>query len=219
MKNKITGVLAPKGSGKTHEVGNYIDYLWQCGRSSVVFDLVHEHGYIRDNSQVVTGNLYQFGQWLLQPQINLVYRPTLYKIDGDLIECPAFHEVVRLCFIRGNLTLIIDEAHLLCNSRSCPPMLTISNLIGRHRELSIMYVGQSFSAITVPLRRNTDEFWFWRIIEPGDLMGIRERCGEETAQRVASLRKLEQGPPLIVGEIAKWDIWNGLQDGEISQPE
>lgn len=208
MQNKIIGAIAPKGSGKTHAVGQYIDTLSRV----VTFDLVHEAGYVRDDSQIITGNLQHFGSLLLQQEFNLVYRPTKYLIEGDKIICPSFHEVVKLCYIAGDLTLVIDEAHLLCNAHSCPPMLMVSNLIGRHRRLSLLYVGQSFSAITSPLRRNTDEFWFWRIIEPSDLMGIRDRCGIEMAERVANLRKLEQGPPLIAGEQIRWDIWNGIQE-------
>jgi len=206
MKNKIIGAIGPKGSGKTHSVAEYIRTLDRVA----VFDLVHEAGYISDNSEIYQGTLQQFGQSLLRDNFCSIYRPTKYSIEGDLVVCPSFETIVKLCYLRGNMTLVIDEAHLLCTSRSCPPMLTISNLIGRHRQLSLVYVAQSFAAITRPLTRNTDEFWFWRIIEPVDLDGIRDRCGRDTADRVQNLRKLEQGNNgIIPGEMVKWNIWEG----------
>lgn len=216
MQNLIIGAIGPKGSGKTHKVAEYMRTLPRVA----VFDMVHESGYISDNSAIFTGQLQAFGQSLLQDEFCSIYRPTAYNIEGDLIVCPSFETIVKLCYLRGNMTLVIDEAHLLCNSRSCPPMLTISNLIGRHRRLSLCYVAQSFAAVTRPLTRNTDMFWFWRIIEPADLDGIRDRCGNETMERVEQLRKLDQGTnPVTPGEMVQWDIWEGLSNGTSTKTE
>ena len=177
--------------------------------------MVHESGYLSDTAQVYTGMLQAFGQSITAPQFHSVYRPTKFIIENDTIICPSFETIVKLCYLRGNMTLVIDEAHLLCTARSCLGMLMTANLIGRHRRLSLIYVAQSFSAITRPLTRNTDEFWFWRNIEPSDLDGIQERCGKDVRTAVSQLRKLEQPPEgVIPGEVLKWDIWNGVKQNE-----
>jgi hypothetical protein len=210
MQNKITGVIGPKGSGKTHEVAARIEPLPRV----VVFDMVHEAGYLKDKSTVIVGNPHAFGEALRQPEFHIIYRPTIFRIENDKVHCPIFNTIVKLCYIRGNCLLVIEEAHLVCNAVSCPAMLMTANLIGRHRALSLMYISQSFAAVTRPLTRNTDEFLFWRIIEPGDLDGIRDRCGMETMATVKQLRKLEdhrkEGGEIIPGEMVEWNIWNGL---------
>lgn len=208
MKNKIIGVIGPKGSGKTYSVAEYMQQLDRVA----VFDLVHESGYLKDDSITYVGAPQAFGQSLLLDKFCSLYRPIRFNVEGDKIECPFFNTFVKLCYLRGSMTMIIDEAHMLCNAHSCPPMLATANFIGRHRQLSIIYVAQSFSAVTRPLTRNTDEFWFWRIIEPSDLEGIAKRCGNETAQAVTQLQKLEfTDKGIVPGKMLKWDIWNGAQ--------
>lgn len=208
MTNKIIGVIGPKRSGKTHSVTEFI----MTQQRLVAFDVVHESGYLC--CEPFTGTPKALAAAMMQEEFRLVYRPTFYELDDDgvSIKCPVFEPIVTLCYLRGNMTLVIDEAHLLCTRRRCPKALLISNFIGGHRGLNIAYIGQSFAAITIPLTRNTDEFWFWRISEPADLDAIAARCGSETRDRVANLRKLDlrTDGTIIPGEMLKWNVWEGI---------
>ena len=87
--------------------------------------------------------------------------------------------------------LVIDEAHLLTNSRNCPPELVMASLVGGHAGFSMILVAQSFSGIHPLVRQNADELIMWRVIEPRDLEGIRDRCGREVEEQVRNLRAVE----------------------------
>jgi hypothetical protein len=67
----------------------------------------------------------------------------------------------------------------------------LANLIGRHQEFSMILIAQSFTGIHPAIRKNADEFYFYKIIEPSDLNGIEERCGKEVSEQVRNLRALE----------------------------
>jgi hypothetical protein len=110
--------------------------------------------------------------------------------------------------------LVIDEAHLLANGRNCPKMLMVSSLVGRHRQLSMILIAQSFSGIHPAIRRNADEFYFWKIIEPSDLDNIRERCGRDVEKQVSELRATEVDPETETfkraGQMLHWSKFGGV---------
>lgn len=208
MQNTITGVIAPKGSGKTYTVTQMIQGMERVA----VFDMVREFQYLC--CEPVTGKPRQFCEMLRQQQFRIAYRPTVFERDGDEIHCPELEPIVTACYLRGDMTLVIDESHLLLTARRCPTMLLISNWVGRHRRFSLVYVAQTFSTVSVPLRRNTDEFYFWRLIEPSDLNGVRERCGDEVANAVSTLRATEdlrdKGGTITPGQMLHWNKTHGI---------
>jgi hypothetical protein len=119
---------------------------------------------------------------------------------------------------RGDMTMIIDEAHWLCDPFHIPAPLFEALALGRFERLNTIYVTQSWSMVHRLLTRNSHEFFFWRIIEPSDLNGIRERCGADVAERVSSLRRAEdhrpEGGEFIPGEMLHWTVWNGIEEPE-----
>jgi hypothetical protein len=188
MHNKIILVIGPKGSGKSHKVGELLEEYERLA----VFDIVHESIY--DKCTQFQGKPREFAQ-AINPSVEefrVVYRPVLIEVqDNGLVDSPELAPFINLCFKRGNMCMVIDEAHLLCNSRNCPKELMIANLIGRHRKLSMILVAQSFSGIHPAIRKNADEFYFWKIIEPSDLDGIKDRCGSDVRDQVQDLRATE----------------------------
>jgi len=213
MQNKIIIVCGPKDSGKTYRV---TELLAACDRA-VTFDLIHEAAYGGEGCEVVTGNLRALYEAIPRERehFRVTYRPINVDVqDNGLVACPELEPVIKLCFLRGDTTLVIDEAHLVCNSRNCPRMLMVSNLVGRHRELSLVLVCQKLNVIPSAIRENTDEFYFWKIIEPASLDAVEDRCGREVRDQVAALRPIDRdedtGAFRAPGQCLHWTKFKGV---------
>lgn len=208
MHNRIILVVGPKGSGKTHKV---VEVVSTYDRYAT-FDLVHESAYAE--AEVIVGNPRALYECVRKDVFKVTYRPVTHDVQANgLVTTPEFEPFVKLCYLRGDMLMVIDEAHLLCNSRNCPRMLMVSNLIGRHRELSMILVAQSFSGIHPAIRKNADEFYFWKIIEPSDLEGIQHRCGREVMEQVRNLRAIEtdeQDNFKAAGQMLHWTKSKGV---------
>jgi hypothetical protein len=220
MQNKIICVIGPKGSGKTFTVCEGMKHMERV----VVFDMVHEEAYAQvvleehnKNNVIVVGEPKKFAEAISRDKENfkVIYRPVnLEVVKMGLVETNEFGPITKLVFLRGDCWFIVDEAHLLCNSHNCPKELMIANLLGRHRRMSLLLVAQSFTGIHPAIRKNADEFMFWRIIEPSDLDGIRERCGRDVEEQVRNLRPLERNPEteelIRPGQMLRWDKLRGV---------
>jgi len=220
MQNKIICVIGPKGSGKTFTVCEAVNKMERV----VIFDMIHETAYAEvleksdsENNVIITGQPKAFAKAISQDKdrFKVIYRPTnLEVVKMGLVETNEFGPITKLVFLRGDCWYVIDEAHLLCNSHNCPKELMIANLLGRHRRMSIVLVAQSFTGIHPAIRKNTDEFMFWRIIEPSDLEGISKRCGKDVMEQVQSLRPLQRDPKteklIAPGQMLRWDKLNGV---------
>lgn len=226
MQNKIILEIGPKGSGKTYTACEGIKKMERV----VVFDMVSERAYaaaigapeeidpdLPPDNKIIVGRPKELAQAMPQGKehFKIVYRPIEIEIqDNGLVNAPEFGPVTKLCFLRGDLWFVIDEAHLLCNSRNCPKDLMVANLLGRHRRMSMVLVAQSFTGIHPAIRKNADEFMFWRLIEPSDLEAIRQRCGREVEEQVRNLRVLERDPKteklIKPGQMLHWDKLKGV---------
>lgn len=215
MRNRIIGMIAPKGSGKTWKISQMV----RSGEWSkvAIFDMLREPAYLTCCDEVFTGQPKAFAEALKQDNIRIAYRPDVFDMRDGEEYCPEFEEVfLKLTYAKGNMTIVIDEAHNLCSAHSCPPRLINAIRLGRHRQLSIVYITQSWAAVARPLTANTDEFYFYKIIEPRDLQGIRERCGIEIAEQVQSLRRLDYDAngKVVPGEILHWSSFEGVKENE-----
>jgi hypothetical protein len=222
-QNKIICEIGPKGSGKTHDV---CAELGDMDRA-VVFDMVHEEAYelviMDDNavytgdenqsqSMVITGNPKALVSAVRSEKFKVIYRPVDIQIkEHGMVAVPEFGPVVNVCYTRGDMWLVVDEAHILTDSYNCPKELMIANLLGRHRKLSLFFVSQSFTGIHPKIRRNADEFRFWRIIEPSDLEAIRKRCGKDVEEQVTKLRVLKREPSGTVIQTGQMLVWDKLE--------
>jgi hypothetical protein len=189
MHNKIILVIGPKRSGKTRKVSELVQSI-EC---SATFDMMKDDQYI-EGAIVVRGKPAEFARAIARENTSfrVVYQPTIINLqDNALIDSPEFQPILKLCHLRGKMYFIIDEAHLLCNSRNCPAELVMASYVGGHSGFSMILVAQSFSGIHPAVRQNADELYLWRIIEPRDLEGIRERCGKEVEEQVRNLRSVE----------------------------
>ena len=186
------------------------------GQHVAVFDILHESQYLSACNEVVTGQPKRFAELLTGPPIKIAYRPVVFRmVDGEE-NVPEFEPFVKLCYLKGKMTMVVDEAHNLCSPNYMPDAFLDAVRLGRHRELNITYIGQSWAGIARPLTAATDEYYFFKIIEPRDLEGIRQRCGDEVMERVKNLRRLDytkEGIP-IPGEILHWSSYEGVIENE-----
>jgi AAA domain len=200
VQRKIILVIGPSGSGKTATVSKLIDDLDRVA----VFDMVKDDQYFltktgdpRVGVVVVEGVPRQFGREIGlidgdKSHFKVVYHPIKVEtMDNGLADVPEFGPIVRACHERGDMYLVIDEAHMLCNSYNCPPELMKANLIGRHKEFSMILVAQQFNGIHPAIRENADEAYFWKIIRPATLKSIADMCGDDVADQVRDLRAVE----------------------------
>lgn len=212
LSNKIIGVIAPKGSGKTHAV---CEYLRRQNRFAAFVIFRNDVGYLGPADEVIAENPRRLMESMSEENFRIVYHPSPPVVkDGD-IEISFIDKFIDICFKRGNMLMVLDEAHMICTNRTMPPSLMMAMVDGRRRGLDILYVSHRFATVNRMLTTNTDEFWFWKIIEPADLDGIRGRCGVETMERVRALRRLEQiDGRIIPGEMLRWSTYTGLEEGE-----
>ena len=211
MFNKIIIVIGPKRAGKTRKVSE----LTRDIERSVTFDLMRDGQYV-EGSVVVRGRPAEFAALIGRDkkQFRVVYQPTIRELqDNSLMDVPEFEPLLKLCHLRGDMYFVIDEAHLLCNSRNCPSELVMASYVGGHSGFSMILVAQSFAGIHPIVRRNADEFYFWKIIEPADLDGIRERCGDDVREQVKSLRATETDDQNVFkspGQMLHWTKNKGV---------
>jgi hypothetical protein len=195
--NRIVGMIAPKGRGKTTLALALLHHLPRAA----VFDFNAEDGYAVACEDMAVGSPYDLWAAMHSEQFSVCYRPREY--DPKTQDCPGFNQFCSIGFRRGRLWLVIDEAHLFCRPHNIPPELLRATVTGRHTETSILYITQSFTIVERTLRANTNTFVFFRITDPTDLDGVRQRCGREVEQRVQNLRILDARAGKA-GEVLLW---------------
>lgn len=211
MHNKIIIVIGPKRSGKTRKVSGLVTGI-DC---VATFDMMKDVQYV-DGATVIRGRPADFARAIApeHESFRVVYQPTIIRLqDNGLIESPEFEPLLKLCHLRGNMYFVIDEAHLLCNSRNCPPELLMASYVGGHKGFSMILIAQSFSGIHPAIRQNADELLLWRIIEPRDLEGIRERCGKDVEEQVRNLRAVDVNDNMefvAAGQMLHWTKNKGV---------
>jgi hypothetical protein len=187
--NKIIMVIGPKRTGKTRKVSE----LFTTYDRAVTFDMMSDTQYV-EGATVIRGRPAELARVIGpdQTKFRVVYQPTILRLkDNSLMDAPEFSPVLKLCHLRGDMYFVIDEAHLLCNSRNCPAELVMASYVGGHKGFSLVLIAQSFSGVHPAVRQNADELYVWKLIEPRDLDGIADRCGKDVMEQVRQLRATE----------------------------
>jgi hypothetical protein len=212
MWNNITGIVGPKGSGKSHKAAELVG-LRDC---AAIYQIVRKDtNYLGVATDIFDGDIKAFCVGLGEEQFRYIYRPQreAKHIEGNKIVLPDFSPFVACCFERGNMTMVVDEAHFLCNPRYIPAQFWESIITGRHEYIDIIWVSQRFSMIHHDLTANTNELYLYRLNEPADLDVVEKRCGREIRDRVANLRAADDqrkvGGQFHPGEYFRWTSGEG----------
>lgn len=189
MFNKIILVIGPKRTGKTRKTSELVREYNRV----VVFDMMKDAQYV-ENAVIIRGKPADLARAIPpdKEKFRIVYQPVILDLkENSLMDIPEFQPILKLCHLRGDMIFVIDEAHLLCNSRNCPAELVMASYVGGHSGFSLILIAQSFSGIHPAVRQNADELYLWKIIEPRDLEGIKDRCGWDVMEKVTNLRATE----------------------------
>lgn len=209
IENNITAFVGRKGTGKTFRMAR----MFCAQRRAVLYQPVRVNSECDQCATHITddGDLQSvFDVIRTQEQFRVIYKVP----DSDIVATQrreVYTSILPLaveCYNVGDMTLFIDEAHLICNQMTIDPELRRVLLLARNNQLSIAWVAQSME-VHRDLRRNTDDFYFTRITEPGDLDKIAERCGDRTAERVAALLPLrKEDGKIVAGQCLFWSANN-----------
>jgi hypothetical protein len=186
--NLIRGIVGPTGSGKTYVMARLFGQedralVYQVVRSNEECDIFATH---------LTDDVESACRILRKEE---KYR-VVYKVqDNDVVErgrdldYPSSRVLAEECYVEGNMTLFLDEAHELCDQQKIHPRLRKVIRLARNNRLSVTWISQSME-VHREIRRNSQELILFHMHEPGDLEKIEERCGTCTAERVSMLRPL-----------------------------
>lgn len=212
MQNKIIGVVAPKGSGKTTRVAELVKLTPRVAIYDPMGDTDYPYQYA--SSQIIHQNLHALHLAIASDDFQVLYIPQDPTQDGEEWYYPDFRQFIAKCWRRvqliGPMCVIVDEAHYTMSKRTMP--IEMWNIItnGRRYGLDIVWVTQRFVGVNSWARANADEYWFFRIVHPADIQTVSEICGSEVADAVRNLRRLDaSASPPIPGEMLIWSSLDG----------
>jgi Zonular occludens toxin (Zot) len=212
MQNKIIGVVAPKGSGKTTRVAELVR---QTPRVAVYDPMAAtDNQYRLVAGEIVVQNLKAAGRIMAEDNFQLLYEPELPVQDDEDWFYPDFRPFIQMVWRRvqliGPMMVVIDEAHYTMSKRTMP--IEVLNIItnGRRYGLDIVWITQRFVGVNSWARANADEYWFFRLAHPADINTVSQIAGPEVADQVVELRRLDaNASPVVPGQMLRWSTLDG----------
>lgn len=212
MMNKVIGVIAPKGSGKTTVVAELVRGTPRVA----VYDPMAQtdNQYRLAASEIIQHDLRALHQAIAEDNFQVLYEPELPIQDGEEWYYPDFRPFIQKVWRRvqliGPMTVVIDEAHYTMSKRTMP--IEVLNIItnGRRYGLDIVWITQRFVGVNSWARANADEYWFFRLAHPADLNTVSEIAGPEVEEQVRNLRRLDaNASPIVPGQLLIWSSLDG----------
>lgn len=213
--NRIIGVVAPKGSGKSHQVTT--DIFIPTSRV-VIYDpqAARDTDYRMAATHIVERDIVECCKIMGQEEnFKILFAPADPVQDGDEWKFTDFGPLIMKCFrycelVPGGMTLVVDEAHFTCSKRTMPYELMKVTTTSRAVGLNVVWVTQKFSGVNTWLRGNADEYWLFRLASPGDLDIVAQVCGPEVEDQIVSLRRLDNSSgALVPGQMLVWSSLDG----------
>jgi hypothetical protein len=217
LKNKIVGIFGSRGSGKTYLAAK----MYGMESRALVYNTASDSQFTARSTFVLSGDARSIHQELpliMRPKPHLFQRkppePNYWRIsflpvdlDAD-DDIPSFQEACRQCWITGNMTLYVDELHMHTTSAYAPSEFRKLVYMGRHRQVSVIYMAHRVYDIPKKLTANTEIFYFFQTSEPRDLDTIEERVNVEAAEQVEKLKRLNlRVEPIDPPQVYVWDAY------------
>lgn len=230
LKRKVVAMIGAAGSGKTYLAAS----MYGKEKRALIYNIANDEQFLARSNQLVVGDersarkslppimrgKSQHAFWKKKPieekEFRVSFTPTDLDFDARTIYAPSFNEVCRQCWLTGQITFYLDEAHLLVGSSSGSAPTEFRRLVfmGRHREISIVYMAHRTYNVPKPLTFNTNIFYFFQTGEPRDLSYIEELSGSEVAEKVIGLRRLNlTTKPIVPGQVYEWNA--DLRTGKV----
>jgi hypothetical protein len=213
MMNKVIGVIAPKGSGKTTMVA--AEFVRPVPRVAVYDPMAAtDDQYRLAASEIIVQDLKAFHCAIAEDNFQILYEPGLPEQDGEEWFYPDFRPFIQKIWQRvqliGPMMVIIDEAHYTMSKRTMP--IEVLNIItnGRRYGLDIVWVTQRFVGVNSWARANADEYRFFRLAHPADIDTVSQIAGPAVAEQVMQLRRLDaNSSPVVPGQMLIWSSLDG----------
>ena len=175
----IIVILGRRGYGKSTKIR---DYLKRIKQRYIIFDTLAEFS---DCGMVVytRAELINVIEKRKDTYFQVVFQPIDEEIDS------AFDTFLRVCWIVGSVTCVVDEVDQVSGPTSIPHQLNKSINFGRHRDISFIAASRRAHAVPRILTSQADIIVLFNQREPRDVAYIKDFVGEEIAIRVQSLER------------------------------
>lgn len=210
MQNKVIGVIAPKGSGKTTVVADLVRTIPRVA----IYDpmAATDNQYRMAASEIIVQDLKAFHLAIAEENFQVLFEPLLPVQDEDNANewfysdfRPFLQKIWRRVQLIGPMMVVIDEAHYTMSKRTMP--VEVLNIItnGRRYGLDIIWITQRFVGVNSWARANADEYWFFRLSHPADIDTVSQIAGPDVAGQVGELRRLDaSAQPVVPGQMLKY---------------
>lgn len=222
LKRRVVAMIGAAGSGKTYLAAS----MYGQEKRALIYNIANDAQFLAKSNQLVVGDEHSAKKSLPaimrgrksrsfwkrdsgeEQEFRVSFTPTDLDFDARTIYAPSFNEVCLQCWLTGRMTFYLDEAHLLLGSStgSAPTEFRRLVFMGRHREISVVYMSHRTYNVPRPLTFNTNIFYFFQTGEPRDLNYIEEIAGYEVAEKVKNLRRLNLSTkPVVPGQVYEWN--------------
>lgn len=115
------------------------------------------------------------------------HAPTFERFVVQSDGAREFALFCRFAYTAGNLTAVIDEAHLWCRHGYAPEELLSLNRLSRHRGVDLVLIAQRPHGLAVDLRDQRSRLHLFPLTGEASLQWVRNECGAEAEKRLRSL--------------------------------
>lgn len=102
-----------------------------------------------------------------------------------------FAAFCQLCFDAGDLTCVIDEAHIHCKQGLCPDVFLTLMRVSRHRRVNLVLIAQRPHGLAVDLRTQANTFMLFTLRASSSIEWIRNDLDPNLAAMVERLKPRE----------------------------
>jgi len=223
MMNKVIGVVAPKGSGKTTRVAELVRITPRVAIYDPMATTDNQYRFAVD--EIIAQDLRALAKAMEEDSFRILYEPEMPEQDGEEWKYPDFSKFLAIVWARvqriGPMMVVIDEAHYTMSKRTMP--IEVLNIItnGRRYGLDIVWITQRFVGVNSWARANADEYWFFRLAHPADLETVSQIAGPEVEAAVANLRRLDaNSTPVVPGQMLIWSSLDGsIRVEDLAKPD
>lgn len=158
-------VMGRSGCGKSY-IAKIIQKIWP---RRIIIDTLNEYS---ENDFRCVYSFEEFSNFLLENQNNSNFT-VVYKFDVETSnQGSEFNEVMRLCYYFGNILIVIEEVQLFSTIHEVPHWLKNNVLIGRHRNIGMLFTSQRAGEINKTILSQCGHIFVGSMVEGNDIRYI-----------------------------------------------
>lgn len=172
-------VMGRRGCGKSYLARG----IQQIFPRRVIIDTLNEYG-TKDGE--VVHNFDAFSEKMVELKENkkkefvLIFQ---FPVESEENEA-QFNEIMRICYYFGNIQIVIEEIQLHCNPHWLPHWLRNNLLIGRHRDLSLLFTSQRPGEVNKTIVSQCSHVFCGNLIDGNDLKYVSNFLNQDSEKLV-----------------------------------